>query len=64
MANKPDVPYMSMPLGYQAVWILIMTILVVGKEVAQYGWQLPTSAGYISENIMVILLGAYFWGWV
>jgi len=64
MMNKPDVPYRSMPLGYVAVWLLLMCALTIGKEVNRHGWPLPSSGEYISEQVAVILLSAYFWGWI
>jgi hypothetical protein len=53
-----------MPLGYQAIWLLLMSILVVSREITHYGWPLPSSAQYISEQVLVVLIGAYFWGWI
>ena len=53
-----------MPLGYLAVWLLLMSVLIIGKEVGRHGWPLPSSGEYIGEQVAVILLGAYFWGWI
>ena len=62
MTDKPNVPYRSMPLGYQGIWLLLMAILISVQTVNHYGW--PLSDGIIGEAIAEIVLGAYLWGWI
>jgi hypothetical protein len=62
--DKPIAPYRSMPLGYQATWLLIMAIVIIGAELRRFGWPLRSSPEYVSENLLAIVIGAYFWGWV
>jgi hypothetical protein len=62
MSDDPKVPYRAMPLNYQAIWLALMTIVVGYQTIRQHGWSL--SPGQISEAVVTIVLGAYFWGWI
>jgi hypothetical protein len=54
--------YRPMPLGYQAVWLLLMAVIVGSQTIGHYGW--PLSSGLVAETVVTIILGAYFWGWI
>jgi hypothetical protein len=51
-----------MPLGYQATWLFMMTILFGVQTVNHYGWTM--SPELLTETVATIIGSAYLWGWL
>lgn len=58
MQPEPLVPYRRMPLGYLAVWIGLMALVML----YQYG--IPQSVGAWAQYAAATLIGAALWGWI
>lgn len=60
--NSAQVVYRPMPISYQAIWLILMTIVIGYQTIGHYRSSL--SSVQIVEAGLAIVFGAYFWGWI